>query len=327
MNSLKKAIALLLVTILFGGVLSFAVCAQDEDVRALIITDNPDPLWDLRLNRNPDAADYVILTSESVRLIPKLVDVVKAWVQTGKGLILSSESVDLFLDNIKLTESGYRGTITLTRASTADLPLLYGVDAVKFYGPAHNYNGSTLYTYSFELPDSEALIPVFKDSKGNVFVFAYTIGNGHVLVVGTAQLYGSDPLTNAFPDGIDSELFRSNAIKWLGGYGGSLTNVSVPTAAPIDVVKMKNGDTIRGLVSDSSFTLRTPYAKLTLSTKDLLQIVIEGAGTNVDVVTLRAGDRLSGVLENSTVTITLPSKDVVQIGLEQVRSILFAPRE
>ena len=180
-----------------------------------------------------------------------------------------------------------------------------------------------------------------KESDNSVVLAAQSFGSGRIILSGSVWTYfpslsNKEVLNHHYKNGVlepyDNERLAINIDQWLTGYPipGSLPVASasspVKPAGITDVVSMKNGDIIKGLVQNSAFTLKASYASISFPTKDIARITLEGTDSAMDVLILNAGDKLSGVLQDETLLLKLESGTVLNLDMENVAEISLAQR-
>ncbi|MCH8151586.1 MAG: hypothetical protein IH830_04330 [Planctomycetes bacterium] len=88
-----------------------------------------------------------------------------------------------------------------------------------------------------------------------------------------------------------------------------------------DAIKLKNGDTMSGVILNESFTIKASYGVLTFPRAQIDRITIEGGGFNVDELILKVGDRISGVLQDAKIRVKLSSGAEADLDKDKVKEI------
>jgi hypothetical protein len=311
---------------------------QIHETKALLINyENRDVIWDLRPNKNPNRADYIILELSYDSLESEMVDILREWVRSGKGAIVST----LYSSEVFFTDEQLKTKSTRSRDSRATLrispntrhPIIYSVKNIRIstalcHGTRCQVNANVIIRQ-----DTSDFIPLLETSNGEIWIAAINYGAGRIMVFPTYLSNLPCISTNKKLDWYDNERFAINLDQWLAGYpvpGTSSSIVAESKYANVteshDMLKLKNGDTLSGRVLTSSFTLKTSYATLSFKVEEISQITIEGGGSNVDVVVLRIGDRLSGMLQEKIVRIKLPSGAQLNVERDKIKEISFAHR-
>lgn len=288
--------------------------------RILVVTEsNKDIIWDLRDDRTPDRADVVNLSLRGSSLSTPMVNVLKAWLARGKGLVLYAGNHHDAVDNLVLFRPDLPGgnfsdAVKIAVAIPNSHPIVSDVGRVELF----------VQSVLDRTPEGAA-VPVLEIDNGKAVAVALEFGGGRVLALATGGDRPFDAST------YDNGVFRARALLWLAGkplpgsqVGAGGAAGGQPPVPETDTVVLKNGDVLRGQVLDAVFALRASYADLSFKVAEVSQIVLEGAGANIEQVMLRTGDRVSGVLTNATIRVRLISGTVVTIDKDKVKSVTFA---
>lgn len=305
--------------------------AQLQSTKVLRIdSDNKAVIWSLRPSADPDRVDYVVLDLCSQDLESEMADVLRNWIYSGKGALVrlgAGHSSWLSPDGETQAQNVSNNWELAVPAAGPAHPVNTGVRTVWF----SSYSGRNERLVMTRGP-SMALTPILETEEGHVLVSAQQCGVGRV-VWASAQIRHLPIVQNQSRlDQYDNARFAVNLDQWLAGFpvpSSSSAHPSVQTQAEnegVDVIRLKNGDVLHGLIMNDVVAIRTSYADLQFPLRDIARVVLEGAGSNVDSLVLRGGDRLSGVLQVREWDLVLPSGASVTLANEQVQEVNVAAR-
>ena len=216
--------------------------------RALVLyPGSSDVLWDLRPESDPDSADYIVIPWDFGFDFEQQAEIVLEWVAAGRGMILhtvlASWHFPQLFDDYIFDDSVWQDAAYTLVASDIQHPVL---ECVKVVMPSRGLSRymAKKQANPVDMESIERLdpVPLLVDKSGNVLAAAFRYGLGRVVLVGTADFDGSDPISNAFPDGWESERFRRNLRCWLAT--GRSVAAPCSSSGPRDALHLTSGDTV-----------------------------------------------------------------------------------
>lgn len=338
---MKKAILFSMLVCMVGLFITSGVYAVPPEVKqqmvktnVIIITEeNKDVVWDLRPDQHPDRADYVILKLEFSKLESDMVDILREWVRSGKGAIVSTSNVHpterIFFSKEELTSKQHQGGEIVVSSSPGAHPITHAVKKATFQRQRLGC------PYTLERQRTMKFVPVLESSEGKIWAAAAKYGEGRVVVFASSIYYAPILQNTDCLNKYDNERFAINLDQWLAGYPvpgvhghsaaitGSEEHRKV-SKKKFDSMYMKNGDVISGDVLTETFKLKTSYGELEFKATDIRSIKFEGGGgNNVDVIILKVGDKLSGVMQNDKVLVKLSSGVEITLEKDKMKEIIF----
>jgi hypothetical protein len=316
----------------------------------LTITEqNRDEIWNLRPGPKQLTPGYVILDLPYVKLQSDMVVVLRDYVRSGHGILLTTQNGcnACFADVIGVVATGDGSTYRFSASDSMPLhPVLTSTKIVEVLeaDQRRDYNGQpqgflwdhTLLTTTQSDKGTPLLIgPLMGDKKTPTFgAICYEYGSGRILLFGT-RLHKLPLSQNASRlDIYDNHRFAVNLDQWLAGF--PVPGAAAQSAGPggttggsraRDTIVLKNGDVVTGDIQDDTFTIKTSYAEVTFKRQEVTRITLEGGGANMDALVLAVGDRLSGVLQNPQLTIMLQGGGKVDIARDKIKEVVVYPRQ
>jgi hypothetical protein len=314
---------------------------------------NLDDVWNLRPGPKQITPDYLILDLRHDKLQSDMIRVVREYVGSGHGLLLSAstECHQAFSDVISVeTYEPYRSNRTFSPEKSDNSPvhpILTSVEKVRIsFSNTGESCSRCLWSGSFKMillkrkqtdlgqPLLDAgSVDLDRDDVPRYAAIGYQYGNGRIVLFGQC-IHGLPIVANTrYLRDFDNYRFAVNVDQWLAGFpvpgtaqpaAGVSSGQSGGRAA--DTIVLKNGDVMTGDLKDDAFTIKTSYAEITFKRPEINRITLEGGGANVDVLVLVRGDRLSGMLQNAQVTITLEGGKAVDIARDKIKEIVVAAR-
>ncbi len=177
------------------------------------------------------------------------------------------------------------------------------------------------------LPEERSVILSADKSHTIVMVGAFKYGKGHIYF---------NTLTN--PYGRDLERFQLNLRQWLIGkevpgsatteiFGYTSPEVSREQVERYDLLTLRNGDTLSGIILNESFTIETTYATLSFPKEEIKRIIFESERAEIQIMELGRGDILRGVIRDEVINIDIPSVGENPIEQDKIREIDFVKKE
>ncbi|MBL1217146.1 MAG: formylglycine-generating enzyme family protein [Planctomycetes bacterium] len=94
-----------------------------------------------------------------------------------------------------------------------------------------------------------------------------------------------------------------------------------------DILMLRNGDTLTGTVLNESFSIRTSYAQITLNSRKIAGIDLEGGANNIEAVVTVNNNRFSGFVGDPVFVFKLQGGARIEVRREKVLKVVFRIRE
>lgn len=315
---------------------------QVRKTNVLMITDsNKKEILNLRMNKRPQMADYVVLGIHYLGLESEMVKVLRDWVYSGKGAIVDSNNYQLFFGNDELQTSlpsaSTTKSIFLSVVKDCRHPLVFKVKKIMWGSGFDRYR-------PIKLVDELNITAILKyrdhfGEHGGQFglgIIAKQHGAGRVVLVSDLRRYFRIDYNGYYSQrpgvGVhDNERFAINLDQWLAGYlvpGVSTIVVKdeknlVAKIRNIDMINLKNGNVLSGKIETEAFKLRASYATIDFQITEISHMVFDRGSQNKDLVVLKNGDKLSGVVDVPTIRILIMAGKQIDLDKEKIKKVIF----
>jgi formylglycine-generating enzyme required for sulfatase activity len=124
---------------------------------------------------------------------------------------------------------------------------------------------------------------------------------------------------------------------WVRGQADSGTAEDKPTTIPVvlnlkrptdtDILKLHNGDQLTGTILNKNLSIRTAYAEISLDSRIIAGVDLEGGADNIEAIVTVNNNRFSGFIDDAAFTFKLQGGPTIQIRREKVSKAIFRVRE
>jgi len=94
----------------------------------------------------------------------------------------------------------------------------------------------------------------------------------------------------------------------------------------VDILLLRNGDKLTGTVMNETFKIRTSYAHISIASKYIAGINLEGGKNNIESIITVNNNRFSGFIDDSVITFKLSTGTQLEIRREKVLKVVFRQR-
>ena len=105
--------------------------------------------------------------------------------------------------------------------------------------------------------------------------------------------------------------------------GQQSKGISLSEAAAYDIVMLRNGDLVAGIIRDNTLTVETSDATVTLERSATRKIVFKGGAEKTDAVTRTSGAKISGTVQNKVLQFEPAGGEPVALARDRVKAIRF----
>lgn len=297
-----------------------------DDKRPKLIRITQDMIWGLRDKPN-QGGDVYSFDLDPGKLSSVQRRIIREWVRSGASVLFfsagdASKYATLFDDAISVGRSD-------NPLELCDHPVNTDVRNVDFQDYRDEYRGDDkALTVLTKFPGNTEIIA--RDEKtGNPCAARVPYGAGTINVALLGKYWGT---------GVDRLRWELNFKQWVVGLkvpGAAAVRVTGRPASQTlpdeiglhDRVQLKNGDTISGILTTTSITIETSYAKLAFKPAEIDNVILEGAGQNIETLILRNGDEISGKLGPAIFRVRLQNGQETEIEKDKIKEIVIqAPR-
>lgn len=107
---------------------------------------------------------------------------------------------------------------------------------------------------------------------------------------------------------------------------GAKSGIEIFRGSEKDVIQLKSGDQLTGIVQNEAFLIQTSYAQLKFPADQIATIVFEGGANNIERIIVLNGDVFSGFILDPEVNINLDAGPKIRIRKEKISKLGFRAR-